>query len=253
MIDVGGYRVHLYCTGPVGKPVVMILGAGPSFDWSLVQSGISLFARVCTYDPSGTVWSDAGPKSPPTCNGRVLEIHKMLTKADIEGPLVLVGHSMGAVFARLYASHYPADVSGMVLSDHAGYYRFTFAGGPQSGEESVAALSTFAKDMHRWAAASNRSTGSRSAFLDGCIAEAAKLPTQAFPLKEMPLIAIANTSLAGSTDYQSVQSRLLGLSRNSKAVIARTAGHGTPIADPGAIIGAALQVVAAVRYETKLK
>jgi pimeloyl-ACP methyl ester carboxylesterase len=49
----------------------------------------------------------------------------MLRNGGIDGPLVLVGHSMGAVFARLYAEHYPAEVQGLVISDHAGRYRIT--------------------------------------------------------------------------------------------------------------------------------
>ncbi len=59
LIDVGGHRVHLYCIGD-GSPTVMIVGAGFSFDWGLVQPEAAKFTRVCTYDPSGWAWSEAG-------------------------------------------------------------------------------------------------------------------------------------------------------------------------------------------------
>jgi hypothetical protein len=59
LVDVGGYRVHLYCTG-AGSPTVFIVG-GFSFDWNLVQPKVAEFAKVCTYDVSGTAWSDFGP------------------------------------------------------------------------------------------------------------------------------------------------------------------------------------------------
>ncbi len=117
LVDVGGYRVHLHCTG-TGRPAVVIVGSGYSFDWSLVQGPVSTFTKVCTYDPAGSAWSDPGPA--PTCNGRVLEIHRALQNGGVDGPIVLVGHSIGAVFSRLYADRYPAAVAGMVLSDHAG-------------------------------------------------------------------------------------------------------------------------------------
>ena len=237
MIDVGGYRVHLNCVGS-GRPTVMILGAGYSFDWSMVQSAVT-FARVCTYDPPGTVWSDAGPA--PTCDGRVTEIHKMLVNATIDGPLVLVGHSIGAVFARLYATRYPADTVGMVLVDHAGRYRIVSGQDAQpaqlgrrittpTGEESLRKLPIVAQDMHRWASAGSASgTGSSIPFFDSCIAQVAKKPPPNLS-KQMPLIMIANMSLAGSGDYQSLQAGLLALSRNSKAMIAITNGHQVPLA-----------------------
>ena len=261
MIDVGGYRIHLNCAGS-GRPTVMILGAGYSFDWSLVQSGVT-FTRVCTYDPPGTVWSDAGPT--PSCDGRVNEIHKMLVNGGIDGPLVLVGHSIGAVFARLYALRYPANVQGMVLVDHAGRYRFMSGQGTQpgqlgqrigirTGEESLRKLPALAQDMHRWISAGSASnTASSIPFFNSCIAQIAKTPPPVNLSKEMPMIVIANSALAGSPDYQSAQTDLLAQSRNSKATIARTDGHQVPIDDPGVIVEAIRQVVAAVRNHTSLK
>jgi pimeloyl-ACP methyl ester carboxylesterase len=261
MIDVGGYRVHLNCVGS-GRPTVMILGSGYSFDWSLVQSAVN-FAGVCTYDPPGTVWSDAGPA--PTCDGRVAEIHKMLDTAGINGPLVLVEHSIGAVFARLYASRYPAEVRGMVLVDHAGRYRIMSGEAAQpgqlgqritmsTGEESLQKLPSVAQDMHRWAAAQSASgAGSSIPFFDRCIAEVAEMPPAANPSNQMPLIIIADTALAGSANYQRAQNGLLALSRNSKALIARTNSHQVPIEDPAVIVEAIRQVVSAARNQARLK
>ncbi len=61
LVDVGGYRVHLYCTG-TGSPTVVILGAGYSFDWGLVQPEAAGITQVCAYDHSGSAWSDEDPK-----------------------------------------------------------------------------------------------------------------------------------------------------------------------------------------------
>lgn len=130
LIDIGGYRLHLYCTG-TGSPTVMIVGGGFSFDWGLVQPSVASFTHVCTYDPSGTAWSDPFPRTKtkndsaeptqeiPTCSERVKEIHKLLESAAVNGPYVLVGFSIGGLFARLYAHSYPEEVAGMVLVDHA--------------------------------------------------------------------------------------------------------------------------------------
>jgi len=67
LVDVGGYRVHVYCVGN-GSPTVVITGAGYSFDWGLVQPEVAKFTRVCAYDHSGIAWSDPGPKD--TCSLR---------------------------------------------------------------------------------------------------------------------------------------------------------------------------------------
>jgi pimeloyl-ACP methyl ester carboxylesterase len=116
LVDVGGYRVHLYCTGS-GSPSVVILGAGFSFDWGLVQPEVASVTQVCSYDHSGSAWSDDGPTD--SCSLRVGEIHEALKNAGIKGPYVLVGHSLGALVARLYTGQYPNDVAGLVFVDHA--------------------------------------------------------------------------------------------------------------------------------------
>src|ERR1044071_9243645 len=54
LLDVGGYRLHLYCTGEGTPTVVMDAGlGGGGLDWSTVQPEVSKFARVCTYDRAG--------------------------------------------------------------------------------------------------------------------------------------------------------------------------------------------------------
>ena len=63
MVDVGGYSLHLYCTGEERAPtVVMDSGAGGSvLDWHVVQPEVAGFARVCTYDEIGLFQVDVVP------------------------------------------------------------------------------------------------------------------------------------------------------------------------------------------------
>lgn len=79
LVDVGGYRVHLYCTGS-GSPTVVIVGAGFSFNWGLVQPEVAKFTQVCSYDHSGIGWSDYGPKD--SCSLRVSEVHTIEKRRD---------------------------------------------------------------------------------------------------------------------------------------------------------------------------
>ena len=52
LVDVRGYRIHLYCSG-TGGPTVVVVAAGYSFDWGLVQPEVAKFTQVCSYDHSG--------------------------------------------------------------------------------------------------------------------------------------------------------------------------------------------------------
>lgn len=118
LVDVGGWRLHLNCTGEsrASQPTVILeAGLGDfSVEWSLVQPGVAKFARVCSYDRAGDGWSELGPH-PRTFRQIVYELHTLLDKAGVKPPLVLVGHSYGGWLVRQYASIYPADVVGMVL------------------------------------------------------------------------------------------------------------------------------------------
>jgi pimeloyl-ACP methyl ester carboxylesterase len=120
LVDLGGWRIHLNCTGnaSVSQPAVILeAGAGGfSVDWSLVQPKVARFARVCSYDRSGIGWSDQGPH-PRTLRQVVWELHTLLGKAGVRPSYVFVGHSYGGILARLYALTYPSEVSGMVLVD----------------------------------------------------------------------------------------------------------------------------------------
>lgn len=116
-VDIGGRRLHLYCVGE-GSPTVILEAAlnGCCIDWCQVQPQVASFTRVCSYDRAGYGWSDSGPR-PRTAPRMARELHTLLSKAEIEPPYVLVGHSYGGELVRVYADQYPEDVVGMVLVD----------------------------------------------------------------------------------------------------------------------------------------
>jgi len=83
-----------------------------------VQPAIARFARVCSYDRAGHGWSDPGP-APRTMRQVAYELHTALANLNIKPPYVLVGHSLGGLRVRIFASQYPKEVVGMVLVDSA--------------------------------------------------------------------------------------------------------------------------------------
>jgi pimeloyl-ACP methyl ester carboxylesterase len=119
LVDLGGHRLHVLCVGKGSPTVVVENGLGDfSFDWSLVQSRVSVFIRICTYDRAGYAWSDPGPK-PRTFAQLNLELRDALAKLGEHGPFILVGHSYGGPVVRNFGLSYPHDVVGVLLVDSA--------------------------------------------------------------------------------------------------------------------------------------
>jgi len=117
MVDVGGYRLHINCVGQGSPTVVLDAGSGGfSAQWVRVQREVSGSIRVCAYDRAGMGWSEMGPE-PRDAKQISGELHTLLSKAGIEGPYVLVGHSFGGMYMQTYANRYPEEVAGVALVD----------------------------------------------------------------------------------------------------------------------------------------
>jgi len=119
LVDIGGHKLNIRCTGPSGAKLTVILeagGGGSSGNWAKVQDELAPRVRSCAYDRAGLGQSEAGP-APRTVSQEVFELHALLEAAKVQGSLVLVGHSIGALNVRLYAERYGGEVAGMVLVD----------------------------------------------------------------------------------------------------------------------------------------
>jgi len=274
LVDVGGYRVHLYCTG-TGRPSVVIVGAGYSFDWGLVQSEVAKFTQVCAYDHSGIAWSDGGPKD--SCSLRVAEVHAALKSAGIKGPYVLVGHSLGALVARTYAGRYLDEVAGIVFVDHAfSLIRLSLrtdkapppmppqmpstpgGRGPvifgMESDPNFSKLSSRDRELHLWWTAQTRdqtALQSNHEMTPECVAEADTITKEhSQPLGDRPLVDVSTDN--GAPEYAELQTKLLSLSRNSKQIVAEKSGHFVIIDRPDAVTDAIRSVVQSVRDKAKL-
>jgi pimeloyl-ACP methyl ester carboxylesterase len=117
LIDVGGYRLHLSCTGSGSPTVVLEPGGGEmSSNLAWITPAVARDTRVCIYDRAGRGWSEPADTAQ---NGMQIatDLHTLLQRGDVPGPYVLAGHSFGGLYVLTFAARYPDEVAGMVLVD----------------------------------------------------------------------------------------------------------------------------------------
>lgn len=114
-----GRHLNLVCLGQGAPTVILEAGMGDdSLAWRKVQARIATFTRVCAYDRAGYGLSDAA-RRPSDADNAVADLTLLLDKAPIEGPIVLVGHSLGGLYATHFTNLHPDRVAGLVLMDPA--------------------------------------------------------------------------------------------------------------------------------------
>lgn len=120
LVDVGdGRRMNLFCLGSGSPTVIFDSGLSDwSSTWALIQPTVARTTRACSYDRPGMGYSDPSPL-PRTPQAAVADLHTLLERGGIGGPVVLVGHSLGGFYVKLYARTYPQQVAGLVLVDPA--------------------------------------------------------------------------------------------------------------------------------------
>lgn len=116
-VDVGSRTLNIDCSGE-GSPAVIFLPTrfGGYGGYNKVRPEVAHFTRVCWYDRAGEGWSDP-PPAPRTSASISDDLHELLHRAPVPGPYILVGHSIGGSFARIYTGRFPSEVAGLVLVD----------------------------------------------------------------------------------------------------------------------------------------
>lgn len=117
LVDVGGYRLNIYCMGRGAPTTVLFSGGGwGAIAFSNIQPALSEHGRVCSFDRAGAGFSDLGPLTPDPGQG-AREASILLDRAGEKGPFVLAGWSLGGMEARQFAADHPERVAGLVMID----------------------------------------------------------------------------------------------------------------------------------------
>jgi pimeloyl-ACP methyl ester carboxylesterase len=116
--DIGDYSLYNRTTsGNKSDKIVLLTGlAGTTADWQSLEEDLSELGDVLNYDREGlgkSAWQGRAKDSRTIAR----ELHALLKAKNINPPYLLMAHSLGGVHARVFASMYPTEVSGMVLVD----------------------------------------------------------------------------------------------------------------------------------------
>ncbi|HQY29875.1 MAG TPA: alpha/beta hydrolase, partial [Thermomicrobiales bacterium] len=244
LFDIGGRGMYGTAMGRGGPTVIFEAGLTDSAaTWAGILPAVAAVTQVFSYDRANTTAGASDPVAGPrTANAVVDDLHALLIAAEVSGPFVFVGHSVGGIFARLFASRYPDEVVGMVLVD-------------ASHEE---------QDMRRQAMVPAELFATEQQFLQASNTEGIDLTASfaemrtAAALKPMPLAVLS----AGYNDpamypdgwpmeteaelHRELQDDLARLVPDGRLVIAEQSGHYIQQTQSDLILAAILDVLHAV-------
>lgn len=116
MVSLGTHSLHLDCRGAGEPTIILESGMDPfgSLAWTLQHDRLAAMTRTCAYDRAGIAWSEIGPN--PRDGAHIArELRALLERAGEGGPYVVIGHSMGGPYARIFAGAHREDVVGLML------------------------------------------------------------------------------------------------------------------------------------------
>jgi pimeloyl-ACP methyl ester carboxylesterase len=262
LVDIGGYRLHLWCTGNGAPAVILDTGlGGTSADWGFVQPDVARFTRVCSYDRSGMGYSDPGP-SPRTARRIAGELAELLVRSGLGQPVVLVGASIAGLYARVFVADYPERAAGLVLVDAThedpphevpgvarfvpllstiGVFRMLDISFGQPIESLPPAVQPFAR------ATSFRTAGYQAAADEIIhIWESASQVSSSRRQLTVPVLVVTGARGANE-NWRRLQRDQSSLSERGCLVIANDSGHVVPIDQPKVVVEAIRTVVETVR------
>jgi hypothetical protein len=227
IVDIGGSRLAMFCSGRGAPTVVMESGFGwGGTAFGRVQANVEKTTRFCVYDRAGIGLSERRKPPGPVPAARVVEdLHALLQGAGIKPPYVLGGWSLGAFFVRLYTKHYPDEVLGLVTLDGTPFGLPP----PIQGGDLI-------------------DNGAEAYYLAAADAEVAAAPS----LGARPLIVLTHNVTIPPQDpseamWLKAQKQVARLSTSSILVRADLSTHGISMDQPNLTAKSIRQVIAAVR------
>lgn len=222
-----------YSISGTGKPNIVLIngGSGPIEGWMKIIQQISEISSVFSYNRFGVLGSDK-PKEPQDGTEIVSTLREALTIVGFEPPYLLVGHSLGGLYANLYARLYPNEVVGIVFLESSHPKDLDLNEYQGSTVKFINKLFTMFDSF------SAQKQFNEVHFVKETVNQLNQLDT--FP--EIPVYVITggkeNRMIPEEVKNKRLENQLelLSLSRNSKHIIAERSGHFPQITEPSVVI-----------------
>ncbi len=254
-VKIGDRSLRYVCSGEGDVTVIIDHGMGISAEsglsrlftlgWAKVFLEVRQFTRICMYDGVG----QRDPAPPPrTSREMVKDLRALLRNADIPGPYVLVGHSIGGFNSLLYAHRYPKEVAGVVLVDSSHpdqVARLSAVLPPYSAKEPAMVRALRRPGERVGAAAFDMIT---SAAQVKRISSLGTVPLTVLSRSpHQPISSETSVEVASAVEqvWSELQADLLKLSTRSTQVVAAHAGHNMQLDEPQLVIDAILRAALA--------
>ena len=130
LVEVDGKNMHVYTKGD-GENTIVLLGglttAAPVLDFEPLINEMSKNNKMVVVELFGYGWSDLTQKE-RTVENIVEEIRTALKESNIEGPYILMPHSISGIYSMYYANKYPDEVRAVIGIDPTLPKQFDYRG-----------------------------------------------------------------------------------------------------------------------------
>lgn len=119
LVDAGSYKLFFHIIKGKGVPIIFEAGGGETSSvWNDILPDIAEItgATLITYDRAGFGKSTFDTSRHGILNG-VTGLETALHKLGYDGKIILVAHSQGGIYSKLYASRHAEKIQGAVLID----------------------------------------------------------------------------------------------------------------------------------------
>jgi len=224
-----------YSKSGEGTPAIVLIngGSGPIEGWFKVFHELAKVSTVIAYNRLGVGKSDK-PSSPQHGNAIVSSLRELLREIQIQPPYIIVGHSLGGLYANLFARQYPEEAAGVILLE---------ASHPQDLKLNQM-QSPFIQKLNKILGVFDSLSKHRKWNEVEYVEETARQIEQSADFPDIPLFVISGGKKSSFTTDQVYQIRaqnqldLVRLSTQGVQITASNSGHFPQMSEPNVVIDA---------------
>jgi pimeloyl-ACP methyl ester carboxylesterase len=242
VLQTRGGRLGHVVSGQGTPAIVLFNGAGVSLEgWRALYPAIEALGTVFAWNRFGVKGSDM-PSAPQTGTQVIAALRELLGYAGLAPPYVLVGHSLGGLYANLFARLHPAEVAGVL---------FLEATHPRDHEVLRRHETFFAQAIGKVLELPQRLFRANLHSEIDCVGETVRQLDGAGPFPPVPVTVVTGgrappawmMSPAAVGARRAHQQELARLSPDSRHVIAQASGHFPQLTEPQLVLDALAELV----------